>query len=457
MQLNVLKDSFDKIISKGTQGLDSTGAKDLKILNSSILFSIVCSSITGIVFLVIGLKVAAYVYFFNCVPLFLVYFWNRALEPKVFGLGISIFAVLLVGYLLGYYGVSYGFHFLYLTSILISLLNVKTVFFRKIVFFFALFMLVLLGIFYYYNICPIAPPYEYGDSVNMFIVFLCLIGLYNIAESYFKSMNEFEGKRKQTIESLIQKNEEITSFNHTVAHDLKEPLRAISSFSRLLFRNVSEDKMEDSIEYNEFIKSGVTRMGQLLDDLMTFIETDDKSTVQKEINLNESLMIAQQNLIEKIKETNAIIQYEDLPTVLGNQSYSILLFQNLLGNALKFKKTNVAPIIEISCQQLESFVVISIKDNGIGIEKEFLDKIFAAFRRLHTREEFEGSGLGLSLCKKIVDFWNGSIQAESTLGKGTTFKIKIPKECLVEKGTANIYKLNKEPNKLSKRIAPSSS
>lgn len=442
MELTLLKDSFEKIISKGTEDLDTITAKDLKILNSSIILSIVFSSITAIAFLFLGLKVATYVYLSNLIPLTLVYMFNRATEPKIYGLAISIFSVLVVGFLLAYYGASYGFHFLFLTSLIISLFNVKTVYFRKIVFFSSIFVMLVITALYFYNVCPIAPPLASGDAVNIVIALICVVGLYNIGESYFTSLEEFEGKRKETIESLIQKNEEITSFNHTVAHDLKEPLRAISSFSRLLFRNVSEDKLEDSIVYNEFIKSGVTRMGQLLDDLMTFIETDDKSSVQIEVNLDNSLIIAEQNLVEKIRETNAIIHKADLPTVIGNQSYCILLFQNLLGNALKFTKPGVDPVIDISYEEKEDEVTILVKDNGIGIEEEFIDKIFTAFRRLNTREDYEGSGLGLSLCKKIVDFWKGSIDVESEFGKGSTFKINIPKTHIVEKQPNKVYKLN---------------
>lgn len=453
MKFKGLKDGFEKIISRGTEDLDPIKAKDLKILNSSVILSIFFSTLTAIVFLILGLKMASYVYLAN-ISLFIVYLFNRVTEPKNFGLGISIFSVLSTGFVLGYYGFSFGFHFLFLTSIIISLFNVKTVFFRKIVISFSMIVMAVIAILFFYNIAPIVPPFKHGDTVNIVIVFICLIGLFKIGESYFTSLDEFEGNRERTIDSLIQKNEEITSFNHTVAHDLKEPLRAISSFSRLLFRNVSKDKLEDSIVYNEFIKTGVTRMGQLLDDLMTFIETDDKSAVQKEVNLNSSLKIAEENLTEMIRESNAVINKVDLPTVIGNQSYCILLFQNLLGNALKFTKPDVNPVIDIRSMVNENGASISIKDNGIGIEKEYLDKIFTAFKRLNSKEKYEGSGLGLSLCKKIVDFWKGTIEVESEFGKGTTFIINIPKEHLVEKN-ATIYQMNTNSGNTSKQIAPS--
>lgn len=454
MELTVLKERFEKIISKGTEDLDTIKAKDLKILNSSLVLSILFSTISAVVFLLLGLKVAAYITFFNIVPLSMVYLFNRSFEPKIFGIAISIFSIATSGFLLGYYGTSYGFHFLFLTSMLISLFNVKTTYFRRIVFFSSVLILMVLGVLYFYNIFPIAAPYKYGDSVNMFMGFICLFGLYHLAESYFKSLQEFEGKREKTIDSLIQKNEEITSFNHTVAHDLKEPLRAISSFSRLLFRNVSKDKMEDSIAYNDFIESGVSRMSQLLDDLMRFIETDDKTSIQTEIDLNKSLLMAEQNLVEMIKENNAVILKDELPIVKGNQSYCILLFQNLLNNALKFREPDRDPLIEISSSKLDTVHLIEVKDNGIGIESEYLDKIFSAFRRLHTKEQYEGSGLGLSLCKKILDFWEGSIEVESEFGKSTTFKIKIPNEFIVnEQKERPIYKMNTVVNAIGTKIA----
>lgn len=240
-----------------------------------------------------------------------------------------------------------------------------------------------------------------------------------------KILSEIDAK-KRAEKRLLAANEELQQFASVASHDMKEPLRTISSFSSLLARRIPVDK--NAQEYLFFIKDATERMARLLDDLITFARAGKGTETLDTINLNDVLLMVKNNLHTTIAQENAIIQYDELPKIEGHFTPFIQLFQNLIANSIKYQKVGHQARIKISCQSLEQSYLIKITDNGIGMKPEYLERIFAPFTRLHTQQEYKGSGIGLATCKKIVQRYNGEISVESELDIGTTFYIHLPKK-----------------------------
>ncbi len=232
-----------------------------------------------------------------------------------------------------------------------------------------------------------------------------------------KKLNDY------TIE-LENKNKELAQFAYAASHDLQEPLRTISNFSKLLLTKLESHPDEDLIHYMNLVTGGANRMSNRINDLLNYSRIgNDISKSEKDFNslVNQVLL----DLSAIIEETSAEISIEQLPVIMcGNLT---ALFQNLILNAIKFRREGVQPVIHISAEDRGKEYLFKVKDNGIGIEKEYFDRIFILFQRLHTRDAYEGTGIGLSLCKKIIELHGGSIWVESEFGKGSIFYFTMPK------------------------------
>lgn len=229
-------------------------------------------------------------------------------------------------------------------------------------------------------------------------------------------------------EMLLKANEELELFAGKAAHDLKEPLRMMSSFSSLLSRKYSSQLDQTGEEFIAHIHDGAKRMEMLLTDMLTFAKSgaDPRKSIQ--IDLNDIMHIVKSNLRLVITEKNADIQVDKLPTVMAANVSMNQLFQNIIANALKFTKPDITPKIHVRFAAYDdNFYQISIQDNGIGIPEEQYKKVFIIFQRIHKRGDYEGSGIGLATCKKIVECLGGKIWIDSTEGEGTTFHFLLPK------------------------------
>lgn len=224
---------------------------------------------------------------------------------------------------------------------------------------------------------------------------------------------------------LSSKNEELKLFASTASHDMKEPLRMIGSFSGLLRKRYENKLDENALEYLNIIENANQRMSLLLTDLLNYTIAGINTKAKQVISLNEVLLAVQQNLQLAIEEKGAIIEVENLPIIRAHQTDMIQLFQNLVANAIKFCVEEI-PHIRIKVRELEDEWEVAIGDNGIGISTEHQAKIFELLTRLHSREEYEGTGIGLAICKKIVKQYGGEIWVESELGKGTIFFFTLP-------------------------------
>jgi len=228
-------------------------------------------------------------------------------------------------------------------------------------------------------------------------------------------------------EELTRVNEELRQFAYIASHDLKEPLRMVASYTQLLER-MAGDELDDSHRlYFRYVTEGVHRMNNLLDALLKYATIGKMEEETELVDLNEIVKYCSSNLKVPIEETEAIIQTELLPSVMGNSSLFVQLLQNLIGNALKFKSLEKKPFIQIASRETDDAFIISVNDNGIGIANEHKNRIFEIFQRLHPRTKYEGTGIGLAICHKIIQGLGGRIWVESEVGKGATFYFSIPK------------------------------
>lgn len=227
-------------------------------------------------------------------------------------------------------------------------------------------------------------------------------------------------------QDLERSNAELKKFAYVASHDLQEPLNQVANFVQLLEMRYNDELDEDGKEFIGFAVDGVSLMQTLIDDVLVYSKVDLKGVEWELTEVETSLNRAFSNLRGRITETQAEITYDSMPTIVADSTQLMQLFQNLLGNAIKFKKKDEAPRIHVGVQRQEDSWLFSVQDNGIGIDPQFADRIFVIFQRLHTRDEYPGSGMGLAICKKIVECHRGQIWVESELGKGATFFFTIP-------------------------------
>ena len=253
-----------------------------------------------------------------------------------------------------------------------------------------------------------------GKPISMSGVCFDVTGLKEGTEVLISKLNE----------ELLRSNKELQSFAYVASHDLQEPLRMVTSFTQLLFKQY-EDKLDETAkEYINFAVDGATRMYDLLNGLLAYSRIHTKGQEFKKVNINNVFRIVTKNLSLLIKERGTEITYVKLPVVIADESQMILLFQNLISNSIKFSPESSKIIVSV--KNKKDYFVFSVKDEGMGIEPQYFERIFLIFQRLVPREKYEGTGIGLAICKRIVERHGGSIWLESEIGKGSTFYFTIP-------------------------------
>ena len=246
-----------------------------------------------------------------------------------------------------------------------------------------------------------------------------------IIQQQLKDLNH----KNEELQKYIDSNMELENFAYIASHDLQAPIRNIISFTQLLERNLAEKLEAREREYLDFVVSASKNMKRLIDDLLTYSRVNTNQCNFDEVNINSLLRIIQLELKSTIEEKDAVICIdENIPTqIIGDKTKLRQLFQNMITNGLKFIHKDTKPEIKITCEDKQTHWSFSVKDNGIGIKEEFRDKIFLIFQRLHSTKEYEGTGIGLALCKKIVEQHHGEIGFSSEFGKGSTFYFTIQK------------------------------
>ncbi|MBW4500175.1 MAG: GAF domain-containing protein [Scytonema hyalinum WJT4-NPBG1] len=229
----------------------------------------------------------------------------------------------------------------------------------------------------------------------------------------------------QLAHDLERSNAELKKFAYVASHDLQEPLNQVANYVQLLEMRYQNQLDEDANEFITYAVEGVSLMQTLIDDVLAYSKVDMQAIEFQLTEVETALERALTNLRKRISETGAVITYDELPTLMADSTQLMQLFQNLIGNAIKFR-SDKPPEIHVAAIRTEDEWLFSVKDNGIGFDPQFSDRIFVIFQRLHTRDEYPGTGMGLAICKKIVECHRGRIWVESQVGEGATFYFTFP-------------------------------
>ena len=232
---------------------------------------------------------------------------------------------------------------------------------------------------------------------------------------------------REANEALTRANGDLQQFAYSASHDLQEPIRSISVYGEMLSQRYGDRLDARGLQYLKFMTTGAQHMEMLVKDLLAYTQTSEAlsepGAVEAEIALEQALV----HVAEAIRQSGAVISQDALPAVRMHEIELQQLFQNIIGNAIKYRKENDAPRIHVSARLAEGRWLFSIRDNGIGIAPAYKDTIFGIFKRLHTDAKYSGTGIGLAICQKIVERNGGRIWVESELGHGATFLFTLPR------------------------------
>jgi light-regulated signal transduction histidine kinase (bacteriophytochrome) len=234
-----------------------------------------------------------------------------------------------------------------------------------------------------------------------------------------------EQELARKVEELARSNRELEQFAFVASHDLQEPLRMVAAYTQLLAERYRGKLDPEADRYIGYASEGALRLQTLIHDLLAYSRVSHSDVPAREVGSMLAVEAALNNLRHAIAESGAVTHCGLLPAVYAERSQLTQVFQNLIGNAVKFRKKE-APVISIQAERLGNDWVFSVSDNGVGIASEYNERIFDLFQRLHTRAEYEGNGIGLSICKRIVERFGGRIWVESKAGEGSTFKFSLP-------------------------------
>ena len=268
------------------------------------------------------------------------------------------------------------------------------------------------------TLVPVQITFRYLEQINGF----------NMVINDITPQKQSENELNTLLEDLKRSNEELERFAYVASHDLQEPLRTIASFTQLLERRYKGKFDEDADEFMDYIVEAAKRMKQQIEGLLEFSRVATKGEEFKIADMNKVLERTIGTLNALINECNTDITYDNLPIVMGDPEQLQRVFQNLISNAVKFRKYEEPLKIHISAKidEKNSQYIFSVSDNGIGIEEQYLERIFIIFQRLHTLAEYKGTGIGLSIVKRIIERHGGCIWVESVFGEGSTFYFTLP-------------------------------
>ena len=263
-------------------------------------------------------------------------------------------------------------------------------------------------------------------SFDHYVVFFSIVTVVALVIHAFikENKNIIEG-HEQLLKQYKEKNQDLERFTYIASHDLKTPLRTIVSFLGLMERDFQKGDTRNFQEHLNFVRSGAKQMYFLISDILEYSKVNNSEQKRSEVDLNTIITKVTHNLTDSIQTKNAIIKAQELPTIFCNETQLLIAFQNIIENGIKYNQSEF-PTVEVSAQLKQQSVIISFEDNGIGIEPQYADHIFEMFKRLHTVQEYQGTGIGLAICKKIIEDFGGKIWIESKIGIGTTFFMELP-------------------------------
>jgi len=299
------------------------------------------------------------------------------------------------------------------------------------------FQLALSVVLLYFEITVDNPSLEqmnvlsFVAAVTMLVLVLRIRDYYTHLERLIEEQTRAEEELQRSLEDLERSNRELDDYAYVISHDLRAPLRTISAFSKFLMEDYSGKMDERDRDYLRRIIDASARMDKLTNQLLVLSRVGRKYLETEFVDLNKLMDEIKLDFELQVVERGAEIITHELPTVNTQRVWMRQLLTNLICNGLKFNKSPT-PRVDVACEEREKDHLFSVKDNGIGIEEKFHERIFQKFQRLHSPDEYPGTGAGLAICRKIVEFFGGAIWVESRLGEGSTFYFTFPKEKMGE-------------------------
>ena len=255
-----------------------------------------------------------------------------------------------------------------------------------------------------------------------------------LQEKYERGLrHQAEEMLAKKVDELARSNADLEQFAYVASHDLQEPLRMVAAYTQLLAERYKGKLDENADKFIGYASEGALRMQVLIHDLLAFSRVGRTDATYASVDCNAVMEEVRKSLASAIQESDAVLAHADLPAIWGNRTQMAQVFQNLIGNAIKFRGAK-PPEIFVHAEKAGQQWLFSVTDNGIGIATEFAENIFVVFQRLHLRTEYSGNGIGLAICKKIVERLGGKIWVESQAGSGSTFKFTVPLHGSTEKG-----------------------
>lgn len=242
---------------------------------------------------------------------------------------------------------------------------------------------------------------------------------------WFGSFTDID-EQKRVQEDLRRANQDLEQFAFSASHDLQEPLRSVKIYSELLTRRYADRLNGESLQFLQYLRGGAIRMETLVRDLLTYTQATKFEKGPETADANEALETALSNLAGAVSQSGAQVTADPLPTVQVHGMHLQQLFQNLIGNAIKYRSTEHPPVVHVTAERRNGYWAFAVSDNGIGIDPEYKENIFGLFKRLHSSDEYSGTGIGLAICQRIVDRYHGRIWVESEPGRGSTFRFTLP-------------------------------
>jgi light-regulated signal transduction histidine kinase (bacteriophytochrome) len=233
-------------------------------------------------------------------------------------------------------------------------------------------------------------------------------------------------ERKRAQAELLRANQDLEQFAYSASHDLQEPLRTVKIYCELLAQRHGEKLDGSARQFLEFVTSGASRMEMLVRDLLAYTQSGQLDLPTATTDSDEAFRGALANLAGAMEETGARVTSQPLPPIRIHKTQLQQLFQNLIGNSIKYRRPDVPPVVRVSVRCDNDMWLFSVSDNGLGIEAEFKERIFGLFKRLHTNDQYSGTGIGLAICQRIVERYRGRIWVESEYGEGSTFNFTLP-------------------------------
>ncbi len=352
------------------------------------------------------------------------------------------------------YGGKFGEEYLIAVNILFAWFLIENAPKTKLLLYAIVLFSYLLGIAYLQNYEPLYPKVDnvYDDILTLLT---CIYFILKIVGSYQTEVELHQSKQQDLIKELQVKNktleettQELQQFTYVASHDLKTPIRTIVSFIDLIEYDIKKERYNDLLPKLDFARNGAKQMSTLLEDISTYSKFNFKEKrAPEKVHLNDVLDKVRLNLHALVQEKNAIILHTDLPIIWGLESSLIVVFQNLIENGIKYNEC-ATPTISIEVEIMDKNLAIHFTDNGIGIEQQYNERIFHFFKRLHNFDDYQGSGVGLGICKKIINSMDGTVTVMSQINEGSRFTIVLPKEIFISLPENKSFAENEQVKKI---------